>query len=117
MERVLLPRVLSLAQAAAAANIHLTIDAEETERLELSIALLDSLCARLDALVDLRGRATVQHWQAQARAGDWSDVFGDMVTQHYDPLYNRSMDRHYQGMAQATAVPLARAAALAAARS
>ncbi|MBK6852541.1 MAG: L-glutamate gamma-semialdehyde dehydrogenase [Burkholderiales bacterium] len=47
--RVLLPRVVSLANAAAAANIHLTIDAEECERLELSIALIDAMCAQLAA--------------------------------------------------------------------
>jgi len=39
----LLPRVRSLIDTAAAANINLTIDAEETERLELSLQVLDAL--------------------------------------------------------------------------
>jgi hypothetical protein len=34
-------------------------------------------------------------------------VFGDMMTQHYDPLYNRSMGQHYASYAQAQAVLLA----------
>jgi hypothetical protein len=30
-----------------------------------------------------------------------------MMLAHYDPLYNRSMDRHYAGYAQARPVDLA----------
>jgi RHH-type proline utilization regulon transcriptional repressor/proline dehydrogenase/delta 1-pyrroline-5-carboxylate dehydrogenase len=40
---VLLPRVQQLIGAAAAANINLTIDAEECDRLELSLELFDTL--------------------------------------------------------------------------
>ncbi len=64
-------------------------------------------CSLLDGLVALRGKDTVGRWQAQARAGTWADVFGEMMLQHYDPLYNRSMDRHYAGYAQARPVELA----------
>jgi RHH-type transcriptional regulator, proline utilization regulon repressor / proline dehydrogenase / delta 1-pyrroline-5-carboxylate dehydrogenase len=39
----LLPRVKSLVEQAAKANINLTIDAEESDRLELSLDLLDAL--------------------------------------------------------------------------
>jgi RHH-type transcriptional regulator, proline utilization regulon repressor / proline dehydrogenase / delta 1-pyrroline-5-carboxylate dehydrogenase len=39
----LLPRVWTLVELAARANINLTIDAEETDRLELSLDVLDSL--------------------------------------------------------------------------
>ncbi|WP_119153158.1 L-glutamate gamma-semialdehyde dehydrogenase [Caldimonas tepidiphila] len=44
---VLLPRVWRLCEQAARANLNLTIDAEESERLELSLDLLDALCARI----------------------------------------------------------------------
>ncbi len=67
----------------------------------------EAFCALLDGLVALRGRDTVLHWQALARAGAWAEVFGQMMRDHYDPLYNRSMDRHYAGLAQARAVALA----------
>jgi RHH-type proline utilization regulon transcriptional repressor/proline dehydrogenase/delta 1-pyrroline-5-carboxylate dehydrogenase len=40
---VLVPRVLELAQAAAAANLNLTIDAEESERLEISLDVLEAV--------------------------------------------------------------------------
>ena len=43
----LLPRVQSLVDQAARANINLTIDAEETDRLELSLDLLDTLAAHI----------------------------------------------------------------------
>ena len=51
-ERVLaelLPRVAPLVDAAAAANLNLTIDAEEADRLELSLAVFDALAARVAA--------------------------------------------------------------------
>jgi RHH-type proline utilization regulon transcriptional repressor/proline dehydrogenase/delta 1-pyrroline-5-carboxylate dehydrogenase len=44
----LVPRVWPLCEAAAAANLNLTIDAEEVDRLELSLAVFDAL-ARLVA--------------------------------------------------------------------
>ncbi|MBW8847848.1 MAG: L-glutamate gamma-semialdehyde dehydrogenase [Burkholderiales bacterium] len=43
----LLPRVWTLIELAAEANINLTIDAEEVDRLELSLDVLDTLAARI----------------------------------------------------------------------
>ncbi|PTT77047.1 hypothetical protein DBR42_25925, partial [Pelomonas sp. HMWF004] len=43
----LLPRVWQLIELAAPANINLTIDAEEVDRLELSLDVLDALAARI----------------------------------------------------------------------
>ncbi|MFG6463408.1 L-glutamate gamma-semialdehyde dehydrogenase [Roseateles sp. DXS20W] len=43
----LLPRVWQLIELAADANINLTIDAEEVDRLELSLDVLDALAARI----------------------------------------------------------------------
>ena len=43
----LLPRVWTLIEAAAAANLNLTIDAEESDRLELSLDLFDALAERI----------------------------------------------------------------------
>jgi RHH-type transcriptional regulator, proline utilization regulon repressor / proline dehydrogenase / delta 1-pyrroline-5-carboxylate dehydrogenase len=45
----LLPRVQSLVEQAAQANINLTIDAEESDRLELSLDLLDALAQDIAA--------------------------------------------------------------------
>ena len=46
----LLPRVWSLIELAARANLNLTIDAEETDRLELSLDVLDALAGRIAAV-------------------------------------------------------------------
>ena len=43
----LLPRVWTLVELAARANINLTIDAEESDRLELSLDVLEALAARI----------------------------------------------------------------------
>lgn len=43
----LVPRVWSLCEAAAAAGLNLTIDAEEAERLELSLDVFEALAARV----------------------------------------------------------------------
>ncbi len=45
----LVPRVWALCQRAAAANINLTLDAEEVDRLELSLDVADALMARIAA--------------------------------------------------------------------
>ena len=63
-------------------------------------------CSLLDGLIELRGRETVGRWQAMARAGAWAEVFGAMMLEHYDPLYLRSIDRHFAGSAQAPEVLL-----------
>ncbi|HEY8707084.1 MAG TPA: L-glutamate gamma-semialdehyde dehydrogenase, partial [Burkholderiaceae bacterium] len=46
----LLPRVWQLIETAAQAGINLTIDAEESDRLELSLDVLDALSARIAAM-------------------------------------------------------------------
>ena len=94
----------------------LRVEMDDAARLRLLLddygffaADVERFCGLLDGLVTLRGRDTVARWQALARGGQWADVFGQMMTEHYDPLYGRSMDRHYGGLAQARAVPLGNA--------
>lgn len=69
-----------------------------------------SLCERLEALVDLRGRDTVQRWQAQAQAGDLATMVGELLTGHYDPSYLKSMRQHFAGFDSAQVVDLPDAA-------
>jgi tRNA 2-selenouridine synthase len=65
-----------------------------------------TFCARLEQLRELRGAATVERWQAQARAGEFAAVVCELLDQHYDPTYTRSMTRNYGGFAQATPLVL-----------
>jgi len=67
---------------------------------------VEGFCRQLDSLIELRGRQTVLAWQADARAGRFAEVFGDLMRQHYDPLYDRSMARQFGSLAAAPLVTL-----------
>ena len=67
----------------------------------------ESFCERLDALRELRGAETVARWQAGARAGQHAQVVAELLQQHYDPVYLRSMQRNYAQFAQARELTLA----------
>ena len=68
---------------------------------------VNSFCERLAALRELRGAATVERWQLAARAGDFATVVAELLNEHYDPIYLRSMQRNFAGFAQAQTLPLA----------
>ena len=70
------------------------------------VADVDAFCERLNALRELRGAAVVERWQADARAGRTS-VVEELLAQHYDPVYERSMQRNFTRYAQALVLPLA----------
>ena len=55
----------------------------------------DRFCSDLDGLTELQGKARVERWQAMARAGDWPSVYRELMLQHYDPLYTRSIRRNF----------------------
>lgn len=71
----------------------------------------EAFCSLLDGLVELRGRDMVEAWQAQARSGDWAQVFSSLMRQHYDPLYERSLRQSYPQLAEAERLHLADAEA------
>ena len=69
----------------------------------------ESFCARLAALRELRGAAVVEAWQARARSGQANELAGvvqQLLTLHYDPVYERSMQRNFRHYGQAIAVDL-----------
>jgi tRNA 2-selenouridine synthase len=53
------------------------------------------LAERLDRLVERHGRKTVERWAAAAAAGDWDSLIGELLVQHYDPLYRLSLARNF----------------------
>jgi len=67
---------------------------------------IESFCARLAALREVRGAAMVEDWQARARAGQLEGVVHELLTLHYDPVYERSMQRNFLHYAQAVTVAL-----------
>jgi tRNA 2-selenouridine synthase len=67
---------------------------------------VEGFCKLLDALIDLQGRERVQRWQAMARAGHWRELFAELMREHYDPLYERSMERNFSGLVHAPVIEL-----------
>ena len=56
---------------------------------------VESLCARLDVLSELRGKAVVQGWKTSLRLGRIEAVVQELLTQHYDPGYRQSTRRNF----------------------
>ena len=63
-------------------------------------------CRQLDALVELRGREVVNRWQALARSGRWAEAYADLMREHYDPTYLKSMQRNFAGFDSARRIEL-----------
>lgn len=63
-------------------------------------------CERLDALVQLRGHATVAHWKELVVAGDITTVVRELLEKHYDPGYAKSTRRNFSRFAEAESLPL-----------
>jgi tRNA 2-selenouridine synthase len=53
------------------------------------------LLERLRPLVPLHGKAALSRWETLASSGDWDALIGELLEAHYDPLYRRSMTRHF----------------------
>lgn len=70
------------------------------------VADTDSFCERLNALRELRGNGVVARWQEQARAGELAPVVQELLTEHYDPVYLRSMQRNFKHFEQAQTLDL-----------
>jgi tRNA 2-selenouridine synthase len=67
---------------------------------------------RLAALIELRGRAVVEGWQAQVARGEIEPVVRELLFKHYDPGYAASMARNFKQYEQARpVVPADRSAA------
>lgn len=58
-------------------------------------------CERLDTLVALRGRETIQAWKAMVQSGRSAEVVRALLQTHYDPVYATSIRRHFVQYPQA----------------
>lgn len=70
----------------------------------------EHFCRLIEAMAELRGRAQVQLWQDAARQGRWAEVFGELMSCHYDPLYERSMAHNFRHLGSARTVSIASSA-------
>ncbi len=56
------------------------------------------LLFRLESLTELRGKQTVARWRQLVEAGDFPSLVDELLAQHYDPSYGRSMAHNYQDL-------------------
>lgn len=109
--RLRLPeRLLEQVRAAPCLQVQMPLDARVAFLLHdyaHFVDDVDSFCQRLAALRELRGAAVVDAWQAAARAGGIAGVVKELLTLHYDPVYEKSMQRNFIHFAQASPVVLA----------
>jgi tRNA 2-selenouridine synthase len=68
-----------------------------------------ALASKLDCLLEIRGHAQVDAWKAQARAGNWDELVAELLVEHYDPAYHRSIGRNFPAAARAETLHLASA--------
>ncbi|MEP6702278.1 MAG: tRNA 2-selenouridine(34) synthase MnmH [Betaproteobacteria bacterium] len=59
------------------------------------IADPEALKGKLSHLCALRGADTLRRWHEQAVAGEWDALVQDLLLNHYDPTYLRSMQCNY----------------------
>lgn len=86
----------------------LALEADEAARVALLLEdyrhLLqdpETLGAMLGRLLELHGKARIEHWNALASQGDFGQLVEELLRSHYDPLYRRSSHGNYRGLAQA----------------
>lgn len=65
-----------------------------------------TLNAQLDHLVQLHGRATIDAWHALADGGRMPELVDQLLVQHYDPAYLRSIERNFVRYPQARVLEL-----------
>jgi tRNA 2-selenouridine synthase len=78
------------------------IEASRSARIALLIeeyrhylAAPEPIIEQLAHLIPLRGRETVEKWQAMAQSGDWPGLVAALLAEHYDPAYLRSLSNNY----------------------
>ena len=69
------------------------------------IANKDLLFFKLDCLKGLHSTQQIAMWKALASAARWDDFVADMLTNHYDPAYQRSMFNNYVNARDAVLLP------------
>jgi tRNA 2-selenouridine synthase len=57
--------------------------------------------AQLACLVPLHGRETIARWQSMAARAASNTLVEELLVDHYDPAYTRSMRKHYAQLERA----------------
>jgi tRNA 2-selenouridine synthase len=65
------------------------------------------LSLQLDHLITLHGREKLKRWHALAKSGDLTNLVHELLAEHYDPAYLRSIQRNFLQLSSAQSLPLA----------
>ncbi|MGH8731978.1 MAG: tRNA 2-selenouridine(34) synthase MnmH, partial [Burkholderiales bacterium] len=65
-----------------------------------------ALCARLDCLVRLHGHEKINGWKDKVAGAQWPEFVTQILQEHYDPAYVKSIARNYPRLEGATYVRL-----------
>jgi tRNA 2-selenouridine synthase len=101
--------LLERLRASACVQVEMPVDARVTFLLHDYAHFVrdtEAFCQRLQALRELRGAAVVAQWQALARSGQVAQVVHELLVEHYDPVYTRSMHRNFSQLQQAQVAEL-----------
>jgi tRNA 2-selenouridine synthase len=66
------------------------------------------LLEKLDQLVSLHSRQTLEHWRQLAGNREWRQLVTELLKLHYDPAYNRSTHSHFVRFGEALELQLPR---------
>ncbi|MEO6353078.1 MAG: tRNA 2-selenouridine(34) synthase MnmH [Oxalobacteraceae bacterium] len=70
------------------------------------IAAPDKLITQLNCLVGLHGKEKIAQWHAYALSGDMEPLVAELLAEHYDPAYKRSIQRNFDQYGQARLLEL-----------
>jgi len=62
------------------------------------------LAAKLDLLRDLHGAERIAQWREHLEGGRWEPLVHDLLENHYDPAYRKSLSRNYRHAHEASPV-------------
>jgi tRNA 2-selenouridine synthase len=65
-----------------------------------------ALCEKLDCLVALHGHEKIDGWKARIAGKQWPEFVTQILADHYDPAYIKSIARNYPGLDGASYVRL-----------
>ena len=66
----------------------------------------ETLNTQLDCLLSLHGREKIGRWHAMANGGKMPELVDQLLVEHYDPAYLRSIERNFAQFGQAEVLEL-----------
>lgn len=106
-------RVPGLVMERMRASPCIAVNLSRPNRVRLLMEDYEHFCAdpsalntQLDHLVQLHGRTQIDAWHAMANGGEMAELVDQLLAQHYDPAYLRSIDRNFVRYPQADVLAL-----------